>query len=91
MDKKAFEKILQEIYQKFGNELLKKLQGEEELTSSDLNVIRQFLKDNNVDIDTVKSTDAVDVLSEIEDELFSVEEAGGKDVGLIPNQEEDDE
>lgn len=43
------EKKLKSLHEMLCDELVKRLKGDEPLSASELNVIRQFLKDNNID------------------------------------------
>jgi len=64
------EKKLSKLHEMLCDELTKRLNGDEPLTASELNVIRQFLKDNNVDALPTDDSPLAEVLKSLPEQFL---------------------
>lgn len=70
-DKKATEDLLSELHGEIAKAMKKRL-DDGDFTASDLNVIRQFLKDNGINSDGQKNPDVESLVDGLPDDLDNV-------------------
>ena len=77
----TLEKVLESLHTELGSTLLAKIRSGE-ATASDLNVARQFLKDNGIDGVKKPGSPLANLVSEIP---FTESNDGDEPVGYLPN------
>lgn len=65
----SVEKKMSKLHELLCEELTKRLTGEEPATSAELNVIRQFLKDNDITALAVDDSPLADLISQLPEEF----------------------